>query len=246
MGVTESGIGGDREFPSTSWSLILRAREPASPDYARSLERLIELYWRPVYCVIRHAYTKDHDEAKDLTQDFFATVVLDRELVRRYAPERGSFRSFLRPALTRFMHDVARGAGRQKRGGGAPVVSLERLGGAAVEPVLGAETLTPEQVFDRAWNETVMGHALALLEKRLAAEGKQAAYEAFRRYDLEAPPEGLSYAALAEALSMSVPQVKHALIYARDALREIVMDLVRGYVDDPSDLAVEVRSLLGG
>ncbi len=77
------------------------------------MRRLVELYWRPIYSVIRHAYSKSHDDAKDLTQEFFATVMLDRELVKRYAPERGSFRALLRTALTYFMRDVARGLARQ-------------------------------------------------------------------------------------------------------------------------------------
>lgn len=246
MSVTEGGIDGEREFPSTSWSVILHAGDPASPDYARNLQRLIELYWRPVYCVIRHAYAKSHDEAKDLTQEFFATVVLDREVVQRYAPERGSFRAFLRPTITYFMRDVARESGRQKRGGGAPVVSLDRIGGTVVAPLPGAESLTPEQMFDRAWNETVLEEAMALLQKRLAAEGKSVAFEVFRRYDLEGEGEQSSYAELGQAMSLSAPQVKHALIHAREALREVVTDLVRGYVDDASDLAVELRALLGG
>jgi hypothetical protein len=42
-----------------------------------------------------------------------------------------------------------------------------------------------------------------------------------------------------------VPQVKHALLLARAAFREIVTELVRGYVDDPADLATELRRLFG-
>src|SRR5262245_34630128 len=109
MGVSESGIHGNREFPSTSWSVIVHAQDASSPDYARHLRRLVELYWRPVYSVIRQSWSRSHDDAKDLTQDFFATVVLDRELVKTYAPERGSFRTLLRTAITRFMQDVVRG-----------------------------------------------------------------------------------------------------------------------------------------
>jgi RNA polymerase sigma factor (sigma-70 family) len=245
MGVSDSGISGDREFPSTSWSVIVHAQDPTSPDYARHLRRLVELYWRPVYCVIRQAWARRHDDAKDLTQEFFATVVLDRELVRSYAPERGSFRTLLRTALSRFMQDVARGTGRQKRGGGSMPVSLDGVGEETVDPVPGAEAMTPEQIFDLAWNEAVMSEAVALLGKRLRAEGKAAAFEVFRRYDFEGDSAEMSYAEIGAALSMTAPQVKHALGQARTAFREIVTDLVRGYVDDPADLAAELRSLFG-
>jgi len=246
LGVTDSGILGDREFPSTSWSVILRVQDPDSPEYGRHLGRLIELYWRPVYSVIRHAYGRAHDDAKDLTQEFFATVVVDRALVRTFAPERGSFRTLLRTALTHFMRDVARGATRQKRGGGALPVSLDRFEAGAFDAVPGAEQLTPEQMFDLTWNEAVMSEALARLEKRLAGEGRATVYEVFRRYDLAGDGEEASYADLGRELGMSVPQVKHALLHARATFREIVTALVRGYVDDPADLAAELRRLLGG
>jgi DNA-directed RNA polymerase specialized sigma24 family protein len=246
MGVTDKGIAGDREFPSTSWSVILQVRDPDSPDYARHLGRLVELYWRPVYGVIRHAWAKSHDDAKDLTQDFFATVVFQRDLLKTYAPERGTFRSLLRRALAHFMRDANRDSRRQKRGGGALPVSLERIGEDAIEAIPGADRLTPEQIFDLAWNETVMSEAVAILEKKLKSEGKAAAFEVFRRYDMEGDSVELSYEALGASLSMTAPQVKHALIHAREAFRAIVTDIVRGYVDDPADLENELRSLFGG
>src|SRR5262245_45674038 len=225
MGVTDNGISGGREFPSTSWSVIARARDPGSADYLRHLQRLVEIYWRPVYCVVRHAWAKTHDDAKDLTQDFFATVVLDRALVSTYAPERGSFRALLRTALARFMHDVGRGHSRAKRGGGAIPVSLDQVGAQVMEPA--DASLTPDQVFDSAWNEAVLQEAMALLEQRLGQQGKAVAFEVFKRYELEGDGDE-SYGDVAEALSLSEAQVKYDLRLARRAFREAVTDVVRG------------------
>jgi DNA-directed RNA polymerase specialized sigma24 family protein len=241
----ENGISGNREFPSTSWSVIANARDAGSPDYVRHLERLVRLYWRPVYSLIRHGWHKCHDDAKDLTQEFFARVVLDRELVKAYAPERGSFRSLVRAAITSFMRDVAREAGSQKRGGGRMPASLESVGEEAAPLVPGAEALTPEQIFDLAWNASVLEAAVGILERRLKAEGKAAAFEVFRRYDLEGDSAEMSYADLGRDVGLTAPQVKHALLGARAAFREVVTELVRGYVDAPADLAAELRRLLG-
>jgi RNA polymerase sigma factor (sigma-70 family) len=245
MGLTDSGITGGREFPSTSWSVIVRARDPSSPDYAQHLGRLIELYWKPVYCVIRQGSRRSDADAKDLTQEFFAMVVLDRDLLMTFAPERGSFRALLRTALARFLHDEHRTAARLKRGGGAVPVSLEAVGAAVVEAVPGADALTPEQIFDLVWNEAVMSEALAMLERRLAGAGKQAAFRVFRRYDIEGDGAELNYAQLGAELSLSAWQVKHALREARTAFREIVTGLVCEYVDDRADMAAELRSLFG-
>jgi DNA-directed RNA polymerase specialized sigma24 family protein len=244
MGLTETGISGDREFPSTSWSAIRHAQDPGSPEYERHLRRLVEMYWRPVYCVIRHAWAKTNDDAKDLTQEFFASVVLDRELVRTYVPERGSFRALLRAAISSFMHNVVRDAGRLKRGGGMKPLPLDAAGDG-LDGLPDVDKLTPEQVFDLAWNQVVMTQAIELLEKKLTAEGKPAAFSVFRRYDLDGGSAELSYATLGAELGLTAPQVKHALLHARGVFRDIVTDIVRGYVDGPEDLAAELRSLFG-
>jgi RNA polymerase sigma-70 factor (ECF subfamily) len=259
MGIDEQGISGNREFPSTVWSVIRKAQDPTAPEYERHLKRLVELYWRPVYCVIRHAWARTDDDAKDLTQEFFATVILDWSLVQSYVPERGSFRGLLRAAITSFMKNTVRDASRKKRGGGIPALSLDGEASALVAAIPDPGALTPEQLFDVAWNRVVMTRAVELLERKLTSEGKAAAFEAFRRYDLEglaqAPQEEgaarspvkedvqKSYAALGEALGMSVPQVKHALLHARAAFRDVVGDIVRGYVDGPEELAAELRNL---
>jgi RNA polymerase sigma factor (sigma-70 family) len=243
MGISDGGIDGDREFPSTAWSVIVHARDAGAPDYAQQLGRLVELYWRPVYSVIRHGSGRSHDDAKDLTQDFFATVVFDRELLRVYAPERGSFRSLLRTALARFLHDVARGAGRQKRGSGKLPVSLDGISELAADPTV--ENLTPEQIFDSAWNQAVLTEAVARLEQRLRAGDRAAVFEVFRRYDVDGDSAEASYAEVGQEVGMTVPQVKHALREARAAFRELVTELVQGYVDDPANLTAELRSLFG-
>src|SRR5262249_56789055 len=128
MRVTEGGIAGAKEFPATSWSVILHLQDPGSPDYGHHLERLVQMYWKPVYCVIRRAWSPSHEDAKDLAQEFFATVVFDRDLLRAFAPQRGSFRTLLRTALTRFMQEERRNSVRQKRGGGVRPVSIEEIG----------------------------------------------------------------------------------------------------------------------
>lgn len=244
MGIDETGISGNRDFPATSWSAIRNAQDPASPEYQRHLRRLVEIYWRPVYTVIRHGWKRSADDAKDLTQEFFAHVIVDRGLARTYEPDRGSFRALLRAAISSFMLSAARDAGRLKRGGGSDILSLDMLGDHVFDMASEMETLTPEEIFDRAWNQTVMAQAIQVLEKKLVADGKGPTFEAFRRYDLE-PDDATSYADLAGRLGLSPAQVKHALTHARATLREIVTEIVRGYVDGPEDLAGELRRLLG-
>ena len=245
MGITDTGIGGERDFPSTAWSAIRHAQDPASPEYERHLRRLVELYWRPVYFVIRYSWARTHEDAEDLTQEFFASVIFDRALVRTFAPERGSFRGLLRTAITNFMRNTVRDAKRQKRGGDTPVLSLDAAEVDAAEVSEQAASLTPEELFDMAWNQAVMAQAIERLRERLTADGKEICYQVFKRYDLESEREQLSYAQIGDELGLTPAKVKHALLQARALLREIVTEIVRDYVDGPQDLAAELRAFFG-
>lgn len=242
MSVSDDGIRGAREFPATSWSVILHARDPDSAEHQRHVRRLVELYWKPVYCVLRYAWGKGHDDAKDLTQEFFATVVFDRALLESYSPSRGSFRALLRTALARFMTDMNRGATRQKRGGNTPVLSLDDLGPDDIRAAPDTDRFTPEELFDLAFRQTVMTASLDRCRQRLIEAGKESTFEMFRRYELDDEP--VSYAALGAQYGVTVPQVKHALRDARATFRAVLSELVRDYVDDPKDFAAELRDLL--
>lgn len=235
----------DAAFPATSWSLIRNLKDAGSADRDRHLERLVQLYWAPVFCVIRHGWAGNDQDAKDLTQQFFLSVVLEGTLVRNFVPDRGSFRAFLRGAITNFMRDELKAQSRQKRGGGVRPLSLDDDGVDLANLVPNADGLTPEQVFDAAWTRTVLGRALRLLEERLRADGRAHSLEVFRRYDLGDGGGAASYREVGDALGLSADQVKHALGEARDAFRDIVTSIVRGYVDGPEELMREMRHLLG-
>lgn len=246
MGASLSGMPGAHAFPSTSWSVIVAAGDPDHPDYQRNLQRLIALYWWPVFRVVRHVRRCSVDDAKDLTQSFFADVVLDRSLVATFRSERGSFRSLLRTAILRFLTNEVRFQRRKKRGGDHLVLSLSELELGRVVGADDAGSCSPEQVFDASWNEVVMEAAMVALEARMVAADKRKAFEVFRRYYVEGEGRFASYEDLGRELGLTVAQVKHALILARRTFREVVTELVRAYVDDPADLAGELRRLLGG
>jgi RNA polymerase sigma factor (sigma-70 family) len=245
-----------REFPITSWSVVRQAARPGSPEYQRHLRRLVTLYWKPVYWVIRQGWSRSEADAKDLTQEFFATAVIEGALSQTYSPERGSFRALLRAAITNFMRNDVRNARRQKRGGDVTVVSWEEMTDGAHEsadaslddvPIgAGSAGVSPERLFDLAWSHLVMKRALALLETRLAADGKASAFEAFRRHDLDEGDRRPSYVALGEELGLTGPQVMHALRQARETFRCVVTEVVSEYAEGPEEIAREIQLLLGG
>jgi len=234
-----------RLFPATAWSVIRGLKDGSGPAYARSMERLAQLYWKPVYCLLRRVHVKSDDAARDLTQEFFARTVLEGRFVKGYDFDKGSFRAFLKGALTNFVAKEARDAGRQKRGGQSQVLSLEGENPDLRELLPDEETRDPSSVFDEAWTRLVLARAIDRLRDALVTDGRQVAWEIFRRYDLE-QDETPSYAELGRQLALSPDQVKHQLSHARAGLRAAVTEIVSEYVSGPDDLRAELEQLLGG
>src|SRR3982074_3060591 len=108
-------------FYTTHWSLVLMARDKASPASAEALERLCRTYWYPLYAYLRRRGYGEHD-AQDLTQGFFAHL-FKRDWMQSVAREKGRFRSFLLASLNYFLADQRDRAIAQKRGGGRQVIS---------------------------------------------------------------------------------------------------------------------------
>jgi RNA polymerase sigma factor (sigma-70 family) len=245
MGDVETRIGGTaEEFPTTRGSVLASFREGTSgsdPD----LGRLIGLYWKPVYCLIRRAGAHANEEAKDLTQEFFTRIVLEGSLAERYTPDKGTFRAYLKAAVRNFLRNIHRDAVRLKRGGADAPAALD-LGNVDLSNLLpDDQALPPEQLFDRAWRSVVLARAVQILQERLVAQGKPAVFEVFRRYDLEADGAGVSYESVGAALGLSADTVKNHLTRAREEFRQAVRSVVCGTVADSRDLSSELRDLFG-
>src|SRR5215831_19254078 len=71
-------------------------------------------YWYPVYAFIR-SLGVDRDDARDVTQGFFAGI-LERNDLARLDPARGRFRSWLRTAAKRHLYNELDRARAKKRG----------------------------------------------------------------------------------------------------------------------------------
>ncbi len=242
MGPLDTKIGGTREsFPETAWLTVLSSPDPASPQRRALLERLCTLYWRPVYKFVRASWGKSVENAKDLTQEFFARVI-DSDLIVRYRPAQGRFRDFLKGALRNFLAEVHRDGERLKRGGGTATIPLDV---DDVETGAFAHDLgryTPEQIYDREWAEGLMGECVRRLRQLLLAEGKERQYRVFETYDLAGPPAP-SYEELARELDVPVHDIRNYLSRARAKLRELIVERISEYVSSKGEIEDELQHL---
>ena len=232
-------------FPLTHWSVLLTAKQGDTSEAALAMEKLCRAYWPPLYGYIRregHAVA----EAQDLTQEFFARF-LARDYLQKVHPEQGKFRSFLLAYLKHFLCEQRRKAVAQKRGGGQTLVSLDATFGEEgylLEPV---DNLTPDQVFERRWAQTVMQAALDQLRQEYVTRGQAALFERLQDYQ-PYEPGGCSYTQLGQELGLTEAAVKSAVRRMRQRHRELLREEVGRTVTRPEEIEEELRyfrSLLG-
>src|ERR1041385_1628144 len=87
-------------FTTTHWSVVLEAQSE-SPAAQEALEKLCRTYWRPIYGFVRRQGA-DPEQAKDLTQGFFA-LILERRDFDAVRKEKGRLRSYLLTSLKHFL-----------------------------------------------------------------------------------------------------------------------------------------------
>jgi RNA polymerase sigma factor (sigma-70 family) len=231
-------------FPATRHSALAAIRGADPEERRRALAALTGAYWRPVYAYLRLHWGKPHEEAADLTQDFFAHL-LEKDLLTRFDPARARLRTFVRSCIDRLVAAGARDGRRLKRGGGALPVPID-LDAARLEIERAAGTADgPDVLFDREWARSVFAAALGTLRERCAREGKSQHFELLEQYDLGAGAERPSYADLARRFGIATTDVTNRLAWARRQLREVVLDSLRECTATESELRDEARALLG-
>jgi RNA polymerase sigma factor (sigma-70 family) len=225
---SDTAIGGPHgQFPSTQVSLLDATAASMSSEV---LDRVIALYWKPVYRFIRLKFHKNNEDAKDLTQGFFAAA-LQRDFFTRFDPAKGSFRTYLRMAVERFAANQYEAANRQKRGGG---IQFEPVGDQAVA------TESPEQAFEREWQRQLFSLALDDLRAHCDECGKELQFRVFQDYDL-ADGERPSYAEMAVRHGIPETSATNYLAWTRRMLRGFVTERLRGTTSGARELRVEMR-----
>jgi hypothetical protein len=78
-------------FPTTHWSRVAHAVDPAAPKAPAALAELCGAYWYPIYAFIRRN-RNDPALALDLAQDYF-TRLLESDVLASTDHRRGRFRA---------------------------------------------------------------------------------------------------------------------------------------------------------
>ncbi|MBS0263754.1 MAG: sigma-70 family RNA polymerase sigma factor [Planctomycetes bacterium] len=227
-------------FPTTRWNLVLQSGNPQAPLAQESLAELCGSYWYPLYAYIRRR-GYGPDEARDLTQDFFARA-LEKGLLAEADPTRGRFRAFLRAVCAHFLANRRDWDQAQKRGGGRTVVPIDSVDAEGRYARELADELTPERIYDRTWALTLLGRVLDRLGQEYDDAGKVATFQALRDL-LSGDPEVHSYAAVAARLGTSEGAARVAAHRLRSRYGDLLRQEIAATLAEPADIDDEIRSL---
>lgn len=227
------------QFVTTHWSLILATRRDGQ-EAATALERLCQTYWTPLFVYARRDGLSPHD-AQDAVQSFIVHL-LERRDLNSVSPEKGRFRSFLLSAFKNFLVSKIRSDNAAKRGGGTIAIPLEHDPMAESCAKELADSATPDKAFDRAWAQKLMSRAL----ERLAAEHRspsQARLFSALRPSLMEGGRVTQEAEIAARLGLTPGALAVAATRLRRRYRALIEDEVTQTLENPADLAEEMRAL---
>ena len=227
-------------FETTHWSVVLNARQSASPDAEVALEKLCRTYWYPLYAYVRRQGHDPHD-AQDLTQEFFARL-LEKNYLESVAPEKGKFRSFLLAALGPHLSTARVRARAAKRGGGRTLVSLDETAAENLYALESAKCASPEAAFEKRWAVTLMEKAFGTIREEYVAAGKAGLFERLKAFLVEGTGSG-EYSAAAKDLNITPNGVAVAVHRLREKYREAVRLEVAHTVASPDEIEEEMRHL---
>jgi len=225
-------------FQTTEWSLLgaLRRGDDAAAEV------LVQRYWPPVYAYLRRK-SVGREKAEELTQAFFATVVVGRRLFQGADPHRGRLRSLLLVALGNFVRDEHRRETVRGKGLEIPpeAVTCEE------EWVRRSPAEPPDRAFDRRWAAELVAEALRRSEQHFLRTGRAGHWKVFELRIVAPNVRGLvpqALAELAEDAGFAGPAAAAAAVQVvKDRTRALLHQVVAETVDDPAQLEAELLEL---
>jgi RNA polymerase sigma-70 factor (ECF subfamily) len=230
-----------RGFATTQWSLVLAAGESRSDVSERALAELCEQYWYPLYAYARRR-GYDTEDARDLTQAFFAKLLEKRDL-RTADPTRGRFRTFLLSSMKNFLAGEWRKDNTLKRGGAVEILPLDFDSAEESYGLEPSHELSPDAIYERRWALGLLEQAVTDLRSQYEEAGNLELFDALKGF-LGGEDDVLPYSELSRRLGQSEGALRTAASRLRSRWRKRLCELVAETVSEKSEVQDELRSLI--
>jgi RNA polymerase sigma-70 factor (ECF subfamily) len=229
-----------RQFNTTHWSVVLSAGRSESTRAQESLAQLCKVYWYPLYAFVRRQ-GYGPDDAKDLTQEFFARLI-SKKYLDDVDRSKGKFRSFLLASLKHFLANEWDKAQAQKRGGGQVFIPLDAHSAETRYRLEPSHEMTAEKIYERRWALTILEEVLKYLREEYVREGKVKLFEELKDV-LAGASDSASYAEIAGKIGMTEGAVKVAVHRMRHRYRALLRAEIANTVENPAEIDDELRHL---
>ena len=241
MSGTEHDSPANRDvFVTTRWTVVLHAGRKSSPQSDRALSELCQTYWYPLYAFVRRK-GKTKEDAEDLVQAFFEKF-LEKNYLEGLSAERGKFRAFLLASLKHFLANEWDKSQRQKRGGGVTHLSLDWQSADERFHLDPPDQSSPDKTFDREWALALLERVILRLREECVNDGKEKLFGQAKGF-LMVGEAAVPYAQAAQALNVDEGAVRVAVHRLRARYRALLRDEIAQTLDDPAQVAEELRSL---
>ena len=239
-------MGGAQErFQTTSWTEILNARTLDETRQRKTINELIQKYWKPVYCYLRHkGYS--NEAAKDMAQGFFHEVVLGRDLIKRADQTQGLFRTFLLTALDRYATDVYHKETANKR---SPKGQILQLKTNDADNLLETHSESdPEQIFHYAWASEVLDQVLAKVKEDCCNANRETYWKVFHAKVVAPIVGGAEIPKLSELCTKygieSEAKASNMIAYVKGRFRTAMRRHLRQFVKSDLEVVEEFNEIL--
>ena len=203
----------------------------------------ITLLYRPV--LARHLTLHlrvPPDRAEDLVQAFLCEKLLNQNVLRQAAPEKGRFRSFILKVFSNFARDQLRQQQALKRGPASPdAVRLDDL------PELVSGETPPADSLDVLWARQVLARTVERMQGECRSRERQALFGVLEArvlgpvFDDSAP---MPYEELVARFGLRSPsEASNLLITAKRMFARTLREVVRETVADDREVETEIREL---
>ncbi len=231
----------DKYFPSTSWTLLGKARG-ATPQAHDARNEFARRYHRPVLNYLA-ALTRDRGEAEELAQAFFEKLAASGDVVVGADRARGRFRHYLKRSLSNFWKSDLRFRSRQKRKAEEDVRPDAWSGDGWDRLELQGDD-SPEAAFHNAWVRSLLDDALRRVRVICEQKGQTEHYQLFVGMYLCAESEPPSWRELGAAFGLAEKAARSKTETVARHFRIVLRELLRNDVGPDESVDEEIAALL--
>lgn len=236
-----AGSASGKQFPATSWSLVMGLQASGSKDRRTALDTLCRRYWKPIHYYLRRRWSGLDPEGQDLTQAFFVWILENPALLERYTPERAGFRAYLKVILEGFANNENDARNALKRGGGTKILSMDQGAEPLETFVPDPYALSPDQILDLTLAKEMLDRAVEAARQWFASAGRSLPFQVFEASDRTTGRQPTD-AELAGRFGITESMVGNYKYEVRERIRSCVREELLLTVADPEQLEEEWKS----